>query len=820
MKNNNNPIVQKIIGRALSSDKKRNFFIIAAITLTTFMIASVFSIGTSYYESINMHEKRMQGSVSQMAFSKPTLEQLENINSLDYVETVGLGSYVALAKDIPKLKEHNITYVDKAQWEKIFSPTFTNIEGHYAEEANEIMLSRYILDALGIDDPKIGMEIPLSFIVYGKEEVLTETFILSCIYTEFAHSRPDGFSAIYSSFAFAQNHGKTSPEDTMVNIIFKDGKHVSDNIERLKRDLAFSDNQDYTQSPAFTDTYGNTTYYLVLLTFILFLIFTGYLLIYNVMYISISKDVRFYGMLKTLGTTPRQISRIVFGQILRLCMISLPIGCMASAAVSLLIVPAIISNSGIHTGSVVSFSPLIYIEAISFSILTALSGAVTSARKAANISPIEALKFTSGNINKATILFPLKGKPYKMAIRNIFRNRMQATVVMLSLFLGIMIYTLILTIVSSMDIDYRVNSEYNYDFSIDSTKASSDYGLNDDFINGINNLSGVTEMSKTTLETGELNYSEALDPYINWLSTNFNVTKQEAIEKILVCGIKGVDSLKIKELNKTLPVPIDIEAFERGEIALININNDSDQEIDIAKCLSDVTTFDIKYGENGESFQIANGGSIQIKTANSFSIFGPEILVSSTFLRQYYPNPNTLSIDMNVKEGFDEQIYKRINELADLTDMTMVSRYGARIAIQDAKTMMMVLGGGISLILELIGIFNFVNVMSVGIMARKREFATLESVGMSKKQMRSMLRNEGLGYAVITILCSLTFGNLIVYSLFLLLKNVEKYAQFNYPLISIFIMYTVIILICLVTPTIAYKNISKKSLVERLREVE
>ena len=79
----NKDIIRKITKRILTSDPKRNFFIIAAIALTTFMIASVFSVGVSFIDSIKMREKRLQGSVSNMAFAMPTEEQLKKVYTLD-----------------------------------------------------------------------------------------------------------------------------------------------------------------------------------------------------------------------------------------------------------------------------------------------------------------------------------------------------------------------------------------------------------------------------------------------------------------------------------------------------------------------------------------------------------------------------------------------------------------------------------------------------------------------------------------------------------------------------------------------------------------
>ena len=90
--------------------------------------------------------------------------------------------------------------------------------------------------------------------------------------------------------------------------------------------------------------------------------------------------------------------------------------------------------------------------------------------------------------------------------------------------------------------------------------------------------------------------------------------------------------------------------------------------------------------------------------------------------------------------------------------------------------------------------------MSISIMTRKRELAALESVGMSKNQMRRMLKHEGAGYAIVVILCAIIFGNLVAYGLFSLFRNMAEYARFTYPLIPVLIMYAVIIAVCLITP--------------------
>ncbi len=59
MKNNNGAVIRRLTGRSLKSNKKRNFFIITAIALTTLLMASVFSIGMSLMESMKMQETRL-----------------------------------------------------------------------------------------------------------------------------------------------------------------------------------------------------------------------------------------------------------------------------------------------------------------------------------------------------------------------------------------------------------------------------------------------------------------------------------------------------------------------------------------------------------------------------------------------------------------------------------------------------------------------------------------------------------------------------------------------------------------------------------------
>lgn len=815
--NNNKNTINKIIKQILRAEKKRNFFIIAAIALTTFMIASLFSIGMSYYESINMQEKRLQGSISQMAFFSPTEEQLTKISSLNYIKTVGIGVEIAQVIDMQELGEVSLAYVDQTQWEEMFCPTFTNIVGTYPIQENEIMLSRYILEKLGVDNPEIGMQIPITYTIIGTEKVISDVFVLTGVYTGYTQIKDSSNITIYCSSTFAEKNDRLKNENKTVNIIFKDKKNISEYIQKLKSDISFVENQQYTISPAFDDNNGDKIIYLVLFSIIIFFMFAGYLLIYNVMYISVSKDVRFYGMLKTLGTAPKQIRKIVIGQMYRLCFWGIIIGCIISAIVSLFIVPIVLKNSGIDTGAIISFSPLIYIVAVVFSIVTALFGAITPAVKASQISPIEALKYTGNDNVNVCYNAHTNGKVYRMALRNIFREKKRAVIVLLSLFLSATVFLDVITIINSINLDNYIKSEYNYDFSFYG-KAPS-YFLDDDFVQSVSQMDGIRENAITRQGTIELLYSPELEQYSTWLNNNGiddSVNTEDAMFQN-VHTIKGVDTLVLDKINDMVDDTVNAEAFENGEIAIINVLNN-----DLLSYIENNTYIGIKSSKDGRIHRLLVGAVVYMPlshASDTFTYSDIEIIVSNKVLSNLVKESQISSFDMNVKEEYEEQIYNDVSTKFN-NEIQIISRYEGKKSMQDAKTIMLVLGGGISLILGFIGIFNFINVISVGIMTRKHELAILESIGMSKRQVKSMLVLEGIGYAMITIICSLVIGNGITYISFMMFQHIAPYAQFSYPIVPIIVMYIIVILICCIVPRISYMGLRKENLVERLRMLE
>jgi putative ABC transport system permease protein len=116
-----------------------------------------------------------------------------------------------------------------------------------------------------------------------------------------------------------------------------------------------------------------------------------------------------------------------------------------------------------------------------------------------------------------------------------------------------------------------------------------------------------------------------------------------------------------------------------------------------------------------------------------------------------------------------------------------------------------------------IGVLNFINAVFTSITARRTELAMLQSVGMTGRQLKSMLFGEGAAYALITVLASVTIGIPISWLIVQALAGNMWFFKWNFSLAPSLLALPVLIVICAAIPLTCYRFIQKISLVERLR---
>ncbi len=172
LKVKNQKVILQIAWTAYKAEKKRNFYAVLAIVLTSFLIASVLAVGTGYFGTLSQRQVRMQGMDYDIELSEPKEEQAEAVRALDLVRHAGLAVKCAVLEQYGDLQldKTRLYWLDETCWEKQTVPALESYEGSYPQNENEIMLGTRVLKAMGIREPEIGMKLLFSYTVLTEDD--------------------------------------------------------------------------------------------------------------------------------------------------------------------------------------------------------------------------------------------------------------------------------------------------------------------------------------------------------------------------------------------------------------------------------------------------------------------------------------------------------------------------------------------------------------------------------------------------------------------------------------------------------------------------
>lgn len=841
--NNNKNIISKITKSSLKSNKTRNVFAVIAIILTTFMISSVFTLGISFSKNYKIMNLRYQGTTATTFLENPTDEQVKKIKDLDISEAVGkeiLAGNIHSEELSKNGRNIAFQYLDTENWEKQITPAIGDIKGNYPTKENEIMVSQMSKKLLDIEDAKIGDKVKIPYKINGK--IYEGEFIISGEfkrYTESLQFIEGGADVIYVSEDFTKVHNLSLEKNGMISMTFKKSeKYGSTNV--LEKNIKLKNNQEFQFNyDTEEDSKEIEISTIIIIGLIgLFIVLGGYLFIYNILYIAVTKDIQFYGILKTIGTSPKQIKKIVRGQAFRLSIIGIPIGIIISILVSFLIVPYTIESfcSGTYYADLmpnkVYFTPLVFIGTILFSLFTVLISCRKPAKIASKISPIEALNYIGPkskkqkNNKKSTN----GGKIYKMAWHNVFRDKKRAILVFLSLFMGIMTFLSIDSFMKSLSFENYEKIYCPYDFELKNF-GEGNLELQDEDIENIKKFKGITsikvdkvsnlqmDMNKAilmpALKSGYERFTEDENGLENYLKKIENDPSQ------LTAWVSFVDDKTIDEFKKVKDVDIDVDAFKQGKIALTSPFYYPDYE------KLDFSSEKITFRNLNQTKKIDLAVDI-VEDKNNILPFGeeneigiPTFYISESLINKIDNDILNSGLHINVDKKYEKTIKNQLKLMTEKSqNINLESKSDIKENFEQSMIMMNVVGVGISLILIFIGMLNFINVMVTNVNTRLTELAVMESIGMTKKQIKNMLTFEGLYYASITIFITMTIGIGIVYMISQSIKSIVDYAEFVFPMNSLILLISLILFACTITPRIVYKQSSRLSVTERLRRIE
>ena len=207
-----------------------------------------------------------------------------------------------------------------------------------------------------------------------------------------------------------------------------------------------------------------------------------------------------------------------------------------------------------------------------------------------------------------------------------------------------------------------------------------------------------------------------------------------------------------------------------------------------------------------------NGG-----TADFLSFYLP----ADTF-REMYPDNTLRKLFFDVAKEYQPQAEKMLTDYRNNVDksLSFTSKSTLIEHYQEQTWANTVMGFAVSLIIAFVGILNFVNSMVTAIVSRQKEFAMIQSVGMTKRQLRNMLTCEGMYYAGSTLLSSCLLGTLAVAVGVRMMVSGDWTATFRFTLMPLMICAPILIILAIIIPYICFKNLEKQSIVERLRATD
>lgn len=179
-----------------------------------------------------------------------------------------------------------------------------------------------------------------------------------------------------------------------------------------------------------------------------------------------------------------------------------------------------------------------------------------------------------------------------------------------------------------------------------------------------------------------------------------------------------------------------------------------------------------------------------------------------------------IHILLNAEDGKEELVEKSILSYTEQTNLAYTSKATLIEEFKGLQRMYITVGGTLVLILALIGILNFVNAMLTSVITRKVELATLQSIGMTDRNMKQMLIFEGLIQAGIVTILTLTIGQILVYLFTLFIAGQTWFFRYHFQIAPLIICIPLLLLLCYIVPQIAFINMKKESIVERLRVAE
>ncbi len=860
----NKKCMLKLAKKDFLKNRTRNIVAVLAMILTTVLFATLITTGVGAYESVQLTLQKQKGSKADADIRYMTEEQFEKLSKDERVDFVGLRRPIGF---LSNAKTHNIEldYMDSIEQELTFSvPTL----GCAPTKENEIATTDRALESLGIK-PKVGAEVEIEFelrnqihqykmVVSGIWEAPNSQTSLMLVSDKFMQENEEIFPYTFDKdrqyagtyFSDIALKNTNNMEEQLQNIVLSLGGNPEDaNAENY---IAYAVNR-------ITNPEMTVSVLIIGLVFALLFVFAGYLLIFNIFEISVLRDVQKYGLLKTIGTTQKQIKFLVRIQTLWLLLIALPCGLLIGYFLGKAILPfaiGFITNEYSNLSVEVSPNIIIFLGAAVFTIFTVLVSVRKSINIISKISPMEALRYSEKTEKSKKIKHTKKISVWRLALSNVKRRKKRSVFIVISMTLCCMLFNSTLIIVNSIDIEKALKEQCAADVVIANGNTFNNIK---GYIHHTDRLDeNIVELveDQFDIEDKGLIYKNTLDDRNVTIDYGLTYDKADLVKEdgkagimveqyyiplgyddFPVCNVYGcnenvfqrcnflkiADDISVAELYQKLEEgnyvveavrkkqgqsSVNMEDFqcEIGDKIKVRSNGEEERELEVIAQMSVTST----------EYEVPN------VTTGITAVGGdaPMFYISENTFKNIYEKPSLMSFSFNVDKEELVPIMEQIDKLVEQKEgeIGCSSVIMLRNSLSGIKNTVYIIGGFISVILGMSGFINFINLMITNIITRKKEYAVMQSIGMTTKQLIRLIVNEGLLYALSSAVLGIVLSVLVGGTMIKIICNAIWFMTYKLLLWSAITLSVVTIILSGVIPVIVFKSFNKESIVEKIRK--
>ncbi|MGI6084849.1 MAG: ABC transporter permease [Acetivibrionales bacterium] len=821
-------IINKVTLKILGKNKIRTLVTIIGIILSTSMFTAVTSGVSSLQNFFIKMEIERSGDWYGAAYNIPAqkLDELENNSDVSQITGLQNLGYAFLKDSENEYKPYIfIGGMDAAFANKMPVDVF---EGRLPENNSEIILPAHLKYNGGVEfslSDIISLEIGERISEDNKlnqynpymheDSGITEELVIKDVRTYTVvgfYERPDfedysapGFTALtmaektdqYSYDVYLKVHKTTDIYDFMKKTFPETGYRINNSLLRY---LGKSNDRSY-----------NSVLYSLEAVLIGIIMFGSISLIYNAFSISVSERTKQFGLLSSIGATRRQMKKSVLFEAFFLSTIGIPLGILAGIlgiGVTFKFTEKLFASlleKGINTTLTLHVSVKAIAAAAIIGLATVLISAYIPARRAFNISAIDAIrmsrdiKINANKLKTSRLFYKLFGVEGKIAGKNFKRSKKRYRATVISLFLSVVLF-----ISASSFSAYLTKSvgtvveEANYDIVYTHNPDINDDVSMEDVYNKLKNIQGVTagsyaaihypyyskiavadlsqeykdyllkafeiDLEKTEYDYISMNYffinDEAYEDYLEEVSLDKNIfLHSKKPLSIIMDYSKTYDSSEgryytfnqIDRSNKTIKaIYVDrIEGYYMSELKE-DENNEFYYELendkgDIIKIPQKEAEREINIDVGAFSPVLPMGGhpnSIgQIKLIYPYSSMESVLGENHTEMTIY------MHFTTNNHKAVFEKMYKALDE-AGLSTIELIDYAEINESDKALITVMNIFSFGFIVLISLIAAANVFNTISTNIGLRRTEFAMLKSMGMTQKMFKRMMNFECLLYGI------------------------------------------------------------------------